>query len=230
MDDSTSNSSVQPKPRKRRDRLDPRRVRIGAKVFWQIELGSEIRRGMRHRLRKTFASREEAETFAKLRKIERINHGTAGVNLSPRFRGEMVEAAALLAPYQVSVLDLVREYVQRMEQRASSETVGNALAIFLQAKRGDGLRRRYLEDLRDRLRRFARDFTERKLSDITSGEIDQWLRETCAGLSPWSRNTFIARLSVFFEFARQRGWASVNPLTDVPRAKVITSPPGILTV
>jgi integrase len=220
------------KPRvkiRKRDRLDPRKVQIGAGTFWQINLGSEIREGKRYRLRKTFASREEALTFAKLRKIERTNHGTAGVTLSERLRGEAVEADRLLAPYGVSILELARQYVERMEKSARSETVSNGWQMLLLAKKGDGLRRRYLEDLRDRLRRFVDCFAQRKLSDITPSEIDRWLRETCAAHSPWSRNTFHARLSVFFQFARQRGWVSVNPLADVPKAKVITNPPGILT-
>jgi integrase len=188
-----------------------------------------MRSGKRHRLRKTFASRAEAETFARLRKIERTNHGTAGLALSARLRGEALEASQLLAPYGVSILELARQYVQRMEQSARSETILKGWHLFLAAKKADGLRRRYLEDLRDRLRRFAESFAERKFSDITPSEIDQWLRETTALLSPWSRNTFHARLSVFFQFARQRGWVSVNPLFDVPKAKVISHPPGIVT-
>jgi hypothetical protein len=102
-------SSTPSKPRKR-DRLDPRRVRVGDKTFWQVNMGSEVRNGKRYRLRKTFASIEEAETYARLKKIERINRGTAGVALSDRLRGEAVEASRLLEPFNVSLLDLAREY------------------------------------------------------------------------------------------------------------------------
>jgi integrase len=221
-------SSASPKPRKR-DRLDPRRVRIKGETFWQVDLGSELHNGRRHRRRRTFASKEEAETFSRLKKIERTNRGTLGISLPERLRGEALEADRLLAPFGLSILDLARQHVQRMEQSARSETVANARLLFLQAKKSDGLRRRYLEELRDRLRRFSDSFAERKLSDITPAEIDNWLRETCALLSPWSRNTFHARLSVFFEFARQRGWVSTNPMTNVTKAKVISGPPGILS-
>ena len=65
------------------------------------------------------------------------------------------------------------------------------------------------------------------MSDITPTEIDQWLRDL--GLAPLTRNTFHLRLSVFFEFARQRGWIGSNPMSDVPKAKVTGKPPGILT-
>jgi integrase len=219
--------STVPNRRKRRDRLDPRKVRIKGKLLWQVELGSEIRQGKRYRLRKTFASREEAETFAKLRKIERVNHGTAGVNLSERLRGEAVEAAQLLEPFGVSILDLARQYVERMELAARSETVQNAVRMLLSAKADDNLRPRYVSDLHARLSRFVLSFGERKLSDIQAPEIDTWLREL--GGAPLTRNTLRMRLNVLFEFARQRGWVSSNPLVDVPKAKVTGSAPGILS-
>ena len=213
---------------RKRDRLDPRPVRIGGKSFWQVDLGSEVKSdGKRYRFRKTFASHEEAETFAGIKKIERKNRGTASISMPERLRGEALEADRLLAPYNLSILELARQYVQRMEQSTKSETVSNALPLFLHAKKGDGMRPRYLRDLHDRLRRFASSFGERKLSDISATEIDQWLRNL--GLAPLTRNTFHLRLSVFFEFARQRGWIGSNPMSDVPKAKVTGKPPGILT-
>jgi integrase len=221
--------SIVTKPRKRRDRLDPRRVCIGGKTFWQVELGSELHQdGKRHRFRKTFASREEARTFAELRKIERTNHGRAGVTLSDRLRGEAVEAARLLAPYSESILEVVREHVRRKQFSARSETVTNAVRTLLAAKTDDNLRVRYLNDLRARLARFAASFGERKLSDLEAAEIDGWLRQQ--GGAPLTRNTLAMRLSTLFEFARQRGWVTRNPMADVPRAKVTSRPPGILSV
>jgi integrase len=213
---------------RKRDRLDPRNVRIGGKSFWQVELGSEVHGdGKRYRLRKTFASHEEAAAFADIKKIERKNRGTASISMPERLRGEAIEADRLLAPFGVSILDLARQYVQRMDQSTKSETVGNALPLFLAVKKGDGMRPRYLRDLHDRLRRFAGSFGDRKLSDISATEIDHWLRDL--GLAPLTRNTFHLRLSVFFEFARQRGWTGSNPMSDVPKAKVTGKPPGILT-
>jgi integrase len=214
-------------PRRKRDRFDPRRVKIKGATYWQVDFGSELRDGRRKRLRRTFASKEEAETFSRLKKVERTNRGTLGISLPERLRGEALEADRLLAPFGVSILDLARQYVQRMEQSERSETVGNALQMFLLAKKGDNLRPRYLEDLRDRLRRFADSFGERKLSDIAPVEIDNWLRGL--GVAPLTRNSFHLRLSVFFEFARGRGWVQANLMKDVSKAKTTTKPPGILS-
>jgi integrase len=220
-------SSSSPKTGKRH-RLDPRKVRIKGKILWQVDLGSGIKDGHRHRLRRTFANREEADTFSRLKKIERENRGTAGISMPERLRGEAIEADRLLAPFGVSILDLAREYAQRMEQSAKSETAGNAFTAFMAAKTGDNLRARYLSDLRSRVGRFVESFKDRKLADIAPAEIDRYLREL--GVRPLSRNTVRMRLSVFFEYCRKRSWVQANPLPDVSKAKVTASVPGILSV
>jgi integrase len=214
------------KPRKRH-RLDPREVHINGKTLWQIDLGSELKDGRRRRLRRTFADHEEALAFAQLKKIEKENHGMAGITMPERLRAEALEADRLLGPYQVSILEVAREYVRRMELVTRSETVGKTFEAFLTAKADDGLRARTLEDFRYRLGRFSGSFGERKIADITASEIDRWLGELHQ--SPLSRNAFHLRLHTLFEFARQRGWLQVNPLKDVPKAKVTGKPPGILS-
>jgi integrase len=207
-----------PKRQRKRDRLEPREVVVKGRILWQVNLGSEIREGKRIRLRKTFASKDRARTYASLKRIERTNHGTAGISLSDRLRGEAIEAAKLLEPYHASLLDAVREYIGRRELMTKSETVANALKSFLGAKRSDNLSLRYLEDLKSRLGRFCESFGERKVADIESGELYAWLQDL--GQSPISRNTFHLRLNVFFEYCRIRGWLLSNPVSAVPRAKV----------
>jgi integrase len=218
------------KPKARKpDKLDPRRVRIKGQLFWQIDLGSEVRDGRRFRLRRTFAQRSQAETFARLKKIERENRGTQSISMPELLRAQALEAARLLEPYEgTSLLDVVHEYIWRRELVTKSETVKNALDSFLAAKRGDNLRPRYLEDLRYRLGRFSETFGERKVAAIAPAEVDAWLRDL--GQSPVSRNTHHLRLNTFFEYCRQRGWVHTNRIKDVSRAKVTPGTIGILSV
>jgi integrase len=223
---SQETSPVERRSRKRRDRLDPRRVRIGDRVLWQVELGSEIREGKRHRLRRTFADRKAAETFSELKRVERENFGSSGIALDQTLRGEALEARRILIPFNVSVLDAAKDYVRRMELVIRSETVSNAVNALLAAKEADHLRPRYLRDLRDRLKRFILDFGQRKLADIESPEIDRWLREL--GLAPLTRNSFRMRLFTLFEYARVCKWVSQNPVAEVRKVKVRESVPGIL--
>ena len=127
-------------------------------------------------------------------------------------------------------MEAAREYAARRELSLKSETVKNAVSSFLKTKQDDQARPRYLQELRSRLWRFARDFAERKVSDLEPAELDSWLRDL--GQSPLSRNTFHLRLHTLLEYCRTRGWVSLNPLKDVPRAKIgqDSSAIGILSV
>ena len=46
---------------------------------------------------------------------------------------------------------------------------------------------------------------------------------------PLGRNTFRSRLSTLFEFSRQSGWVTSNPVAETRKVKVGESIPGILT-
>jgi len=213
--------------KKKRDKFTPRKFLINKKVFWQVAMGSEVRDGKRVRLRRTFADRGEAETFAGLKRIERINHGTASVSMPVKLRADALEAARLLAPYGDELLDVVREHIRHRQLVDKSETVSNAVEALLLAKQSDGASKRYLKDLQTRLRRFAETFGERKLADLNPGEIADWLR--ALGQAPLSRNTYHLRISALCTYGRQRRWLEKNPMSEVPMAKVVSGEPGILS-
>jgi integrase len=222
----------QAKPRKKQ-KFEPFKVKIGSRVYWQVNLESEsVKRAdgsvSRIRPRRTFSSAEEARTFADLKRVERTNHGTAGVSMNEIERGQFRKAQTILLPFDgITVIDAAQYYARHMRSLAQSETVSTAVQALLKAKQADNLRPRYLKDLRVRLARFALDFGERKLADVGANEIDRWLREL--NLSPLSRNTFRARISTLFEFGRQCGWTNTNAVAEVRKVKVTESLPGILT-
>jgi integrase len=207
---------------RKKQKFEPYKVRIGGKTMWQVNLESEtlLRDGRRVRVRprRTFSSVEEARTFADLKRIERKNRGTLGVNMPERLRVDCLAADEILRPFGVSLVEVAREYAARHELSHKSETVKNALAAFLATKETDGVSKRYLEDLRSRLGRFSRDFAECKVSDLSTPQLDSWLRNL--GQSALSRNTYHLRIHTLLEYCRTRGWLRVNPLKDVPRAKV----------
>jgi integrase len=228
--------SANPKQRKKQ-RFEPYKVRIGERTMWQVNLEStSVKRDDgsigRVRPRRTFANVEEAREFANLTRIERKNRGTLSVSMPDALRVAALTAAEILSPFgsEASLLvDAAREYAAHRELSRTSETVQNAVASLLKNKKNDRVRPRYLEDLRSRLGRFARDFSERKVCDVTPGQIDSWLHDL--GQAPISRNTHHLRLHTLFEYCRTRGWLTTNPLDDVPRARVNQEAPiGILTV
>jgi integrase len=100
--------------------------------------------------------------------------------------------------------------------------------MFLEAKKADGMRPRYLGDLRVRLLRFIESFGTRKLSDITAAELGTWLRNLGVGAS--TRNAFRQTLNVLYAYARGQSWVTDNPVTNVSKAKTVRPSPGILTI
>jgi integrase len=202
--------------------------------MWQVNLESEtlLREGRRVRVRprRTFASVEEAREFAALKRIERKNRGALAVNMPERLRVDCLEAAEILRPFGVSLVEVARQYAARHELSHKSETVKNALTAFLATKQTDGARKRYLQDLRSRLGHFSQSFAERKVSDLSIAQLDSWLRDL--GQSPVSRNTYHVRIHTFFEYCRTRGWLVTNPLKDLTKARVAqdASKIGILSV
>jgi integrase len=218
---------------RRKKAYEPYKTTIGGRVVWQVNSESEYRiresDGVRVRVRprRTFTNAVEARTFAKLKAIERINHGTAGVSMDEQVRGDALAAREILRPFSATLLDAAREYARRRELVTRSCTVTEAIKACLDAKKNDNLRPKYLKDLRLRLTRFGQDHGDRKMSDITPAEIDQWLRGL--SLMPLGRNTFRSRLSTLFEFSRQSGWVTSNPVAETRKVKVGESIPGILT-
>jgi integrase len=209
--------------KRRRQPFAPYEVVIKGRKFYQVGLGSRtIKRAdgtkARKSPRRTFASREEAESFAELKRIEKRNRGALGVSMPDKLRVDALEAAQLLEPFGVSLTEVVREYVARRGLIAKSVTVAEAVSALLQSKAKEGLRRKYIEDLQFRLGRFRESFADRKVADIEPGEIHNWLEGL--GQSPLSRNVFHSRLSVLYSYCLTRGWVETNPIERVSRLKV----------
>ena len=132
-----------------------------------------------------------------------------------------------------AVVDAAEFYVERHELIKNSRPVDDTITDFLDALKADGLSTRYQTDCKNRLARFRKSFGKRLVADISSNEIGDWLRslrdENDRALAALTRNTFWLRLSALFNFARERGWCSENPLLESHKAKVKSSEIGILT-
>ena len=96
---------------------------------------------------------------------------------------------------------------------------------------GKGGRRRQ-RALHDRFempaRAIRKDFGKRLVSEITSKEIDNWLRNL--KVSPVTRNNSRRVLRTAFSFAHARNYCVDNPVVKTAKAKEIEGTVGILTV
>ena len=90
---------------------------------------------------------------------------------------------------------------------------------FIAAKEREGKSKRYLEDLRSQLGRFAHEFEGRTMSDIATDEISEWLHDL--RVSPTTEVNCRRIIVRAFNFAQKRGFVQINAATESEKVKVI---------
>jgi hypothetical protein len=187
------------------------------------------------RNRQFFKDKSEAKTFLGHKLIEQENYGISGMAFNLRQRAEYLECAEKLAPFNATLRDAVTFYLPHLQATNRSCTAKQLVDEIVKAKTADGASKRYISDLRSRLKKFATSFDGKPVAKFTTTEIDQWLRsltdsETGQPVAPTTRNNFRRILNVAFNFAHDRGYCVGNPVAKTAKAKVIEAAAGILTV
>jgi integrase len=146
-----------------------------------------------------------------------------------------VECAEKLQPFGVTIRDAVNFYLPHLHASNRTCTAAELVDELLKVKEADGASKRYLDDLRSRLKQFSDAFDGKSVAGMTAPQIDEWLRslsnkETGKRLSPVTRNNSRRVLITAFNFALGRGYCVGNPAEQSAKAKEIASPVGILTV
>ena len=206
-------------------------VKIGDETF-QCVTWPKLGKGRNQRF---FKSKAEAKTFLQQKLVEQQNYGTAGLAFTERQRAEYLECADKLATFDVTLRDAVNFYLPYLQAKNRTCTARELVTELLNTKKADGASTRYLSDLRSRLTQFANSFDGRPVSEITTTDVDQWLRgltdsETGNALAGTTRNNFRRVLVVAFNFAHNRGYCVANPAAKSAKAKVIDAPAGIFSV
>ena len=199
--------------------------------------------------RKSFFDAAEAQRFAK-HQAEQLSAGhihTPG--LSPAevetFREAKRHLATLCIPLHVAAQEYasavtklgctgmlqqaVDFFLQNTAPLGMEKNVQQILEEFLKHKARDGVSQRYLEDCRNRIGRFAKDF-KTPIALIRSREIGDWLYKLKCG--PRSRNNYRNLIVTLFSFARKRGYLHEerpNPALMVDLAKEKSAPISIFT-
>ena len=167
--------------------------------------------------------------------IAQENYGVTGLSLNDRQRAEVSESVEKLQPFGVTIRDAVNFYLPHLQATNRTCTAAELVDELLKIKEADGASARYLSDLRSRLTQFSDSFDGKPVAEITSPQIDEWLRslsdkDTGKRLSPVTRNNFRRVLMVAFNFAKDRGYCIGIRRRKRARAKVIETVIGILTV
>ncbi len=180
------------------------------------------------RQRKFFTTKKAAQTYAELKEIELLNQGVEGATFSTELRVLAQRAATLLEPFGKTILHAAEHYARYLRSISNNKKVSEVISELLDARAADGLSGDYLSDLKIKFDQFSKEFGDRMIAEITAKQISDWIRKLNVG--PVSRNTVRSRLATLFSFARRQGYAQINPIAEVERAKERDGEIGILTV
>src|SRR5262245_31645637 len=110
-----------------------------------------------------FELKKDAETKAQQLRTQRLNEGAAAINFPERLRIEALECAEKLKPFGKSLRDAVDFFLPHLHATNKTCTIDELLQKLLLAKKQDGAKPRYLNDLRSRVGQFTRYFNGKRV-------------------------------------------------------------------
>jgi integrase len=207
----------------RKTKLRLSQTKIKGQIFHVVFYpGMDGKRKKRH-----FKARSDAREFHDQKRVELANFGTAAAAMDERDRAEYLECRDILEPYGISLREAVKKVLPQLKAENSTTLVSTAKDDFLAAKKMDGMSPRYLKDLKSRLELFSKNYADHNLAEITTAEIDDWLRRLPG--KAVTRNNFRRILGVFFSYAEKRELILKNPVINASKAKEIPGKVGVLT-
>lgn len=200
-----------------------KRSNPGGTVSYLVDLSTATTRE-----RKFFKTRDDAETFAEQRRIERTNHGTASLSLSDDLRREAIDLSQRLRLVGHSLTSAV-EFFFKHARPASQQKLIREVIDELQAKRLQAGRvPEYLRIQASVLGNFAKTFGERPIHTVLSRDIEEWITSN-AHWSPETRRNYLKDLRSLWNYALKNNYVPENPVDRLERPTVPSTPPGILT-
>ena len=185
-------------------------------VGYRVDLG--VVKGKRSF--KSFSNRKDAEDFRD-RHLNTVaqKHPNLLADIDDITRHEVLSALAKLKQYRATISQAVDFFLKHSRPAIVNATISQVIDDFEKVKKKGGRSTKYLESCRATFFEPFRDhFKNCVITDITSHQCDKYIfrRKTW---NATSQNTHIRHLSVLFNFAIAKGYATLNPFDKVERPK-----------
>lgn len=181
------------------------------------------------RIRETFDTKSKAEQRSGEIRAERNEAGAIAFDVPVDVRAEAGRATALLAPYpDATITAAVEYYIDRVLMFSNAPTIAEGVKVLLQDKAANFVRPRTLQDLQSRWGKFASEYGSRRFADITSTDVDAWLRKIAA--TAINRHNYRRKADELFRAAMLKKWCAENPVTASQKPRVTAPSPVALTV
>jgi integrase len=196
---------------------------------WKLDLRGFVKKRKGIKQRMFFRTRAEAGAECLRQKTLLERHSREAIGLSQREMSDFITARNKLAEYNATINEATAFFVDHEERILRCNiTIRQLAAELIQRRRQDGRSKRYIEDLKFRLRKFCETFGDRRVATVTTPEIDQWQR--ALPYSPQSRTNYLRVVGALFSDAERMDLTETNPVARIIKPKRVDRPPGTLTV
>ncbi len=198
---------------------------------WRVSYRFTDDTGKPGRRHSYFARKAEAEAFAAEKGVELANHGARHGTVEDDERAALVRfrewAARRTDPPTLAAL--IEQAIAQHERSRPRSTVREAIDRRVMAAHKRGVSAVHLSDLEKKLDRFAAEYGERQIADVTREDVEGWLHRLNVSPTTW-RNYAVAIGSVFMHAVKTRHLAA-SPLAGgtLDSPKVTLRDPKIIT-
>jgi hypothetical protein len=185
--------------------------------------------GTRHR--RFFSKREDAEAHKAVEEIRALNEAKVVRTTASHLSGEQLrdaEAALQRLQGRYSLVMAADWMLRTFRDTLTQKTFAESFPLFLEERRAH-LRTTTYQDYKTRLTSFAHVVGSRKLSEIGTGDVIEFLKSHKATGKWW--NNLRADLNAFFVWCEKppRKWIASNPVKDVEKFEIAQGIPEILS-
>ncbi len=186
------------------------------------------------REQRQFATKDEAQQYAKQRHAEIVRFGHAAFSLTAQQRSDALRALAILGQHSLNLEDAAKFVARHRSEQREQITVMELFKRFMASpgrRKAKAIVRRQhtIMSINWRVARFQKVFGERVACDIRHDEVHTWLR-SLGELSPISFNNYRRVLHAMFAFGVAQGYCVSNPIAKISLFVVPDKTPPILSV
>ena len=196
---------------------------------WQVDFGTKNGK----RVQICYKTKEDAKTAINARvqqqqieMIDQNNKRVAVYDLTDKQRIDIITALDKL-PKHSSLSQAVDFYLQHTQPTGGSFTVTQVLEEYLEAKTKANRREQTLKGIRGRIGRFARQFGDVPVHQISTHDVEQWMDGY--GYRKVSRLNYRTAFVGFFNYALKQEYISQNPASKIERPILDEKIPEILS-
>lgn len=175
---------------------------------------------------KGFKTKTAAEEWAEKKANESLKQGTEET-LSHAERSTVIDTRKRIEALGVDLRAVIDLGLEHLERAQKSCTVSELIELHIKNTKRAGRGKRHLDDLKQKLSRFAKTFGAGPVASVLREDVGEWLHGL--EVAPTTKNNYRRILVGLFNEGIDSGYIEANPAQKVKPSKVIESEIETLT-